>query len=216
MVTMGHHGFERCERVGGHPALDFVNTVQCWEDGRPGVEYLVDYAALARWHVVTGLLDARTLRPLEPGGPPDARRKAWRQATGLRNALHRLFAALAADRPARQGDLDELQRVVAQTAPWRRMQADGRKIVARWDFKGAPAQAILGPVAWSAAELLQRGPLDRIKACPPENGCGWLFLDLSKNRSRNWCSMKTCGNVAKVRRFRARRPQAPASRADRG
>ncbi|WP_189611642.1 CGNR zinc finger domain-containing protein [Saccharospirillum salsuginis] len=33
----------------------------------------------------------------------------------------------------------------------------------------------------------------------------WLFLDLSKNRSRDWCSMANCGNAAKVRRFRQRK-----------
>lgn len=203
MVTMEGYGFERFERVGGHPALDFVNTVQRWDGGRPAGEYLVDYAALAKWHAVTGLLDARTLRQLETGSQA-ARRKAWQRATGLRDALYRLFAALAAGRPAAQKDLDELNRAVARTVSWRRMTAEGRNVVACWNFKGAPPTAILGPVAWSAAGLLERGPLDRIKACPPAHGCGWLFLDLSKNRSRTWCSMKTCGNVAKVRRFRAR------------
>ena len=198
---MKNYGFER---VGGHPALDFVNTVQSWKDGQPGDEYLLDYAALADWHAASGLLDARALRQLGAGSVA-AKRKAWQQAMSLRYALYRLFAALAAERPAPQKDLDELQHAVARTVSWRRMAAEGRSIVARWNFKGAPPEAILGPVAWSAAALLERGPLDRIKACPPGDGCGWLFLDLSKNRSRTWCSMRTCGNVAKVRRFRARR-----------
>jgi predicted RNA-binding Zn ribbon-like protein len=207
MVTMEkrQHAFERLERVGGHPALDFVNTVDRWENGRPGNDYLVDYAALAGWHAATGLLDARALRRLEAGSGA-AKRNAWQQATGLRNALYRLFAALAAERPVPQKDLDALQRAQARTGAWRRMSAKGRTIVVDWNFEGAPPNAILGPVAWAAAALLERGPLDRIKACPPGDGCSWLFLDLSKNRSRTWCSMKTCGNVAKVRRFRARRP----------
>jgi predicted RNA-binding Zn ribbon-like protein len=200
---MEQYGFERSAQIGGHPALDFVNTVERWESGRPGEEYLVDYAALARWHAVTGLLGARALRLLESGSPV-AQRTAWRRAIALRDTLYRLFTALAAERPAPQQDLDHLQQVLAQTVPWRRMHAEGGRIVGGWNFKHAPPVAILGPVAWSTEELLMRGPLDRIKACPPTNGCGWLFLDLSKNRSRSWCSMKSCGNAAKVRRFRAR------------
>jgi predicted RNA-binding Zn ribbon-like protein len=31
-------------------------------------------------------------------------------------------------------------------------------------------------------------------------GCGWLFVDESRNGSRRWCSMKDCGNRAKARR----------------
>ncbi|MBA3694513.1 MAG: CGNR zinc finger domain-containing protein, partial [Acidobacteria bacterium] len=28
--------------------------------------------------------------------------------------------------------------------------------------------------------------------------------DTSRNRTRQWCDMKDCGNLAKVRRFRAK------------
>jgi len=76
--------------------------------------------------------------------------------------------------------------------------------MAEWDLTAAPAEAYLGPVSWACADLLEHGPLDRIKICPADD-CGWLFLDVSKNRSRQWCSMTTCGNAAKVRRFRQRK-----------
>ncbi len=44
---------------------------------------------------------------------------------------------------------------------------------------------------------------DRMKVCGNSN-CGWLFLDRSKNRSRVWCEMASCGNRMKARRFRKR------------
>ena len=74
-----------------------------------------------------------------------------------------------------------------------------------WDFEGARADTLLGPVAWEAIGLLTGEKMKRLKECPAPDGCGWLFLDLSKNRSRQWCSMKTCGNNAKVKRFRKKR-----------
>ena len=43
-----------------------------------------------------------------------------------------------------------------------------------------------------------------MKQCADDRGCGWLFLDTSRNQSRRWCSMKSCGNRAKVRRHRSR------------
>jgi predicted RNA-binding Zn ribbon-like protein len=50
----------------------------------------------------------------------------------------------------------------------------------------------------AAVALLVSDAMRRVKACPT---CGWLFLDVSKNRSRRWCSMDTCGAVAKARRY---------------
>jgi len=64
-------------------------------------------------------------------------------------------------------------------------------------------KAILGPVAISAMDLLRTGPLDRLKQCPGED-CGWLFLDGSKNGSRRWCDMATCGNRHKGHVHRAK------------
>ncbi|MGR6922793.1 CGNR zinc finger domain-containing protein [[Actinomadura] parvosata] len=45
---------------------------------------------------------------------------------------------------------------------------------------------------------------DRLKVCA-EGTCQWAFIDLSKNRSRSWCSMRVCGNRTKTRAYRARK-----------
>ncbi|MBB5936901.1 CGNR zinc finger domain-containing protein [Streptomyces zagrosensis] len=57
-------------------------------------------------------------------------------------------------------------------------------------------------VAWS--ELLITGDAARLKRCA-EHSCAWVFWDVSKNRSRRWCSMRVCGNRNKARRFAAKR-----------
>lgn len=58
---------------------------------------------------------------------------------------------------------------------------------------------VLWAVARSAAELLVAPELDRLRICRNYD-CRWMFLDMSKNRSRRWCSMDSCGNVVKQRR----------------
>jgi predicted RNA-binding Zn ribbon-like protein len=67
---------------------------------------------------------------------------------------------------------------------------------------------MLWPIVDAAADLLVRGEPERIKTCGSAT-CGWLFLDLSRNRSRRWCDMKDCGNRAKARRHYARRKETP-------
>lgn len=54
----------------------------------------------------------------------------------------------------------------------------------------------------SGIRLLFRADAAPIKRCPR---CHWLLVDRSKNRSRTWCDMRSCGNVAKARRYQARR-----------
>ncbi|MBO2450908.1 CGNR zinc finger domain-containing protein [Actinomadura barringtoniae] len=56
-------------------------------------------------------------------------------------------------------------------------------------------------IAWS--ELTTTGDAARLKRCA-EHTCGWVFWDVSKNRSRRWCSMKVCGNRNKTRAYAAR------------
>jgi len=62
----------------------------------------------------------------------------------------------------------------------------------------------LWAVTESAAQLLGSEAAALVRECGGEN-CGWLFEDLSRNRSRQWCDMQMCGNLAKVRRFRERK-----------
>ncbi len=68
----------------------------------------------------------------------------------------------------------------------------------------------LWPLVRSAVDLLTSPDLERLKLCEADD-CGWLFVDASRNRSRRWCDMSGCGNLAKVRRFRARRRGQPES-----
>jgi predicted RNA-binding Zn ribbon-like protein len=54
----------------------------------------------------------------------------------------------------------------------------------------------------AATELILDGRHTRLRIC---GNCTWLFLDLSRNGSRRWCSMEGCGTQVKVRRLTERR-----------
>ena len=49
------------------------------------------------------------------------------------------------------------------------------------------------------SSLLRRSIPPRIKVCP---GCGTAFYDETRSRTRRWCDSSTCGNRARVRRYR--------------
>jgi predicted RNA-binding Zn ribbon-like protein len=69
-----------------------------------------------------------------------------------------------------------------------------------------PTSMIADRLTDALVDLLRNADLSRLRVCPlDEGGCGWLFLDRSRNLSRRWCSMDDCGAHAKARRLTERR-----------
>lgn len=65
-----------------------------------------------------------------------------------------------------------------------------------WDW-------VQAEIAASFAHLLTNHESERIKICANPN-CLWIFYDESKSKTRRYCTPEKCGNLLKVRRFRAR------------
>jgi predicted RNA-binding Zn ribbon-like protein len=59
--------------------------------------------------------------------------------------------------------------------------------------------SLLAPALWSAADILVGLESARLRECANDR-CLWLFFDDSKNGTRRWCSMQSCGNRAKAHR----------------
>jgi len=198
----------RIERVGGSLCLDFVNTRTSHFDPAAR-EYLAGYADLLEW--LRGCddgLDARTATRLAAAARAHPRRAAtvFARARDLRDLLQRVFAARAEGRTPVPADVDALNREAATALAHRRLEP-GAHWHWRWDDDDA-LERPLWQVLASAVDLLQHGEPARLKQCPAPDGCGWLFHDGSKNQTRRWCSMRMCGNGAKVRRFQQRRRDA--------
>jgi predicted RNA-binding Zn ribbon-like protein len=194
---------ERIPMVGGELCLDFTNTTS--ERDLEPRERLLGYGDLLVWAERTGLIDARRASDLRAEAeirPRDAARVHAR-ALELREAIYRVFSAVAAGEPANSADVAWLDAEVREAQRRRRLVAEGDGVGWAWVEEGDPLEGILRPVAWSAAELLTSDAVSRVKECSNDH-CNWLFVDVSRNRSRRWCDMKDCGNRAKARRHYAR------------
>jgi predicted RNA-binding Zn ribbon-like protein len=71
------------------------------------------------------------------------------------------------------------------------------------------AQWVLGDTAWAMIDLIREDELSRIAVCADAT-CDGLVLDLSRNRSRKFCSTR-CANRNATAAFRSRQ-RASASR----
>lgn len=200
---------EPFELSGGTLCLDFANT---WGDRRrPEADRLGSYAALLAFATQAGLLARRQAAALAAGArrDPAAAASALDAARRLREALYGLFAAQARGRRVASADLEAVNCVLHEALPHLRVTRRSGGYSWGWDEDGEGSLASpLRPIARSAAELLTSAELGRVRECDGAT-CTWLFLDWSRNRSRRWCSMESCGNRAKARRHYHRQKAQP-------
>ncbi len=62
---------------------------------------------------------------------------------------------------------------------------------------------LLGEVLAAVSLATHDGTWLRLKICPATD-CRWAYYDVSRNSSRRWCTMRTCGNRSKTRAYRRR------------
>lgn len=189
---------ETMDLSGGDVALDFVNTGSGRSVG-PFQEKLHVYADLVTWAERVGLVDAATGRRLrrDAAGDPHADVVLERART-LREAIYRSFVQSDVD----PDDLALLSREAGRGAAHRRIVSGPDGCRYAW-AETTELDGIVGQIAVAAAELLTSPERARVRECASHD-CSWLFLDMSRNRSRRWCDMKVCGNRAKARRFSAK------------
>ena len=200
------------KRVGGDPTLDFVNTVGGRVSGEVRADKLGAFSDLVAWSRQGGLVgdgEARALLQAAARRPREAGRVLAR-ARRLREALYGVLDALKDGRRPRSADLEVVSDELAAARRHDRLVPVRDGLEWRSEEAGDGLEAVLRPICHAASSLLTAGGLSRLRQCGGTD-CGWLFLDRSRNHSRQWCTMDDCGNVSKVRRFRQRRRRRAGS-----
>jgi predicted RNA-binding Zn ribbon-like protein len=204
------------KQIGGNPCLDFVNTVGGWSSNpkkkaaRDWYDLLLrdklgDYGDLVAWSRLVNLItekEAKRLLQLAEA-EPGAAAKVFQRALLLRETIYRLCRSVIQGWPPQAEDLENLNLELAIANRHEKLSHNRDGFGWQWNDREGALDLMLWQVAQAAAELLASDELSRLRQCIGHL-CGWMFLDTSRNRSRQWCDMKDCGNLAKVRRFRER------------
>ena len=162
----------------------FVNTV----DLEDGPEALTDPNTLKSWLVAKGLMDAS-----HPVGEADLK-----HALALREAVRGVIGANSGLR-VYPVDVATLNGAAAKSGLHVRFASDSKPHLE------PEAKGVLGAMGRIVATLYKAMEGDdwlRLKLCSSAP-CRWAFYDRSKNHSSRWCTMATCGNREKARRFRS-------------
>jgi predicted RNA-binding Zn ribbon-like protein len=177
--------------LGGNLALDFCNTVHSvgYEDPQDDLKVWAD---LLSWGKQAGIF--RQYASIQ-GRPVDLTR-----LKDLRATLYQLFSALAVGRKPGPELLARFNVHLEVALVHARLEEKDGSYTLTSQAKDV-AGRLHFEIVTAALDLLSKGHLERLRECSGQT-CTWLFLDTSRNGSRRWCEMKSCGNREKIRRFR--------------
>jgi predicted RNA-binding Zn ribbon-like protein len=188
--------------VGGHPALDLVNTLD-WRfrgDGRE--ELLATYGDLLSFCSQSQLLTTKQVRQIARSASVRASVDVLVACRELREAAAAVLYATVDDRMPSASQIKSLERYFKEARQHRRLVLSSPGLAWQWPATEGGAELPLRILSLSTEVLITSADIRRVRACEKPD-CRWLFLDTSKNHTRRWCDMKICGNRMKARRFKA-------------
>lgn len=202
------------ESADGYPVCLSLANTRNWRRSAAPQEHLCAFGDLLHWIEGKGLLDAGGVAALarHASSRPRLARSALEQTVALRDAVYRVFSEHA---HSRAPPPEDVALIVAgfndAVACVELTLVDGRMVPRQRD--GGPELGIARlQAALSAVALLASDRAARVKECADDRGCGWLFLDETRNGSRRFCFSAECGNRARQAAFRHRLRTAPEAR----
>ena len=185
----------------GNLVLDFANTAEFHASNQPD-EHLNSYADLLSWSKSAGLLTYHEGMALleRSNKEPEAGLHVLEKVLDFRELIYRIFSTIASDERPSQVDLTIFNKTLIQALKNSQIVNDEHGYSWSWQNMEASLESIMWPIARETANLLTSQEINRIGECADDRGCGYLFIDTSRNHSRRWCSMEACGNRAKAQR----------------
>jgi predicted RNA-binding Zn ribbon-like protein len=193
--------------------LSLANT-RNWRRAKAPDEHMLDYSDVLRWGEKRGLVDAGEALQLAATAGLRARvaRAEFAATLALREAIYRVFSARAQGREADASDIATIGASFNDAVAQLELVVVEGKLTARARRAEPGLEAIRLHAALSAVSLLTSEFAAKVKECADDRGCGWLFLDGTRNGSRRFCFSNECGNRARQVAFRRRHHHAGTDR----
>ena len=186
--------------LGNHLFLDFINT-RPEIHGKPQ-ELLTDWSSLLVWFRAATLIDSgegtRFERRWSQSNEAEETLKAMR---GFRENARKDLLAWEKGATVRSATLHALNQLMSKHPMLTKIRREaGKFTIAQWFPLQRPGD-LVAPLAYAAANLFSEVNPTRVRKC---EHCVLHFHDTSKIGTRRWCSMRLCGNRAKVAAYAAR------------
>lgn len=184
---------------GGCHCFNFSNTIHSRVE-EIGFEYLNNYKDLIEWSHKVNLLPADRLDILEKKAKKTGEKteQVFLQIKSKRDVIYHIFSSIIDGKAPEEPVVKKFNNALQDALSNLVFKFNKGKTELVWkedEVNLLEPQWVIFKDAYDVLTLINS---DRYKEC--EN-CGWLFLDNSKNKSRVWCNMKTCGSITKAKRY---------------
>ena len=182
--------------VGGHPALDFLNTEMIVHGVR--MDLLANPDALLGWLAASEWVSPTQLRGLRADWlGTSAGQQVLQEVKAFRAGLRRGIERTLSHHQVPPATLSAINRALSRLSIEERVVQVGRSIERQRTFVLRAGHDVVAYAADQAADFLVSADLHRIKQCA-NPACILFFYDTTKNGARRWCSMDLCGNRIKA------------------
>ena len=189
--------WESNQLVGGHPILDFVNTVGDESKNR-SIEWLPDWLAFRSWAACASV----ALLSLIDAVPRTERDVLLKSLIQYREEIYGCLVKISQSETHLSIPVHLMSRIQGAFRRSELTASGGRKGM-RWEPSSDPGQRVIDTFSIYLEDLCRHGDIQKVKQC---KRCTWLFINRGRGRGRQWCSMSTCGNRAKAQKFRENHP----------
>ena len=196
---------ERFARIGGHPAVDLVNTVDWRLDPERLSDRLSSFGDFLAWCGDMGMVSDVETRRLQEEAQRHPRISAdeWLRVLDVREHVYTVL--MSAEESAAELLAAEYKEAIDH-ADLRQRRDDGRWT---WTESDLTLRTPRHRLSMSIVDLLRSPEVSRVRQCQ-DDACGWIFLDTSPRENRRWCVAADCGNRNRVRRHYQRRSREAA------
>jgi predicted RNA-binding Zn ribbon-like protein len=189
------------EFIGGHPALDLLNTMEWRLDPRQRTDDLTAYAHVLAWADQAALITAAERTELDRLARSDPR-PAEQELEAFRSLREMAYAALVERDPAAVDRLVTVHRDVLD-----RSRLAYTEDHWHWTESELALTTPRDRATRAVVDLLTSPDVAALHQCE-DAACGWVYLDTSPRRNRRWCIAADCGNRNRARAFYSRKKQA--------
>jgi predicted RNA-binding Zn ribbon-like protein len=194
------------DETGQEPFCLALANTRNWRHGPEPLERLHGYRDLVTWIERRDFLDADGLAALERQAVAHPRIAARELADtiALREDVFRVFSDEAGGRPPASRALERLVAGFNDAVARVVMIPERGRLQLRLRQGEQALDIVRVQASLSAMALLTSGHIERVRECADDRGCGWLFVDSTRNGSRRFCFANECGNRARQAAFRER------------
>ncbi len=184
--------------LGGHPTLDFINTVVDQDKDR-GCSSIAQWEHFLEWVSASGMFTDVQIKAFHQIVSSAEQEQLLKVIHKLREKEYAVLSDIAMNGFQPNKPLLELESKIKEAIGRASLSAAPEGY--QWQPDMAQKLWIEDAFLFSFEQLLRSQELKKLKEC---GRCSWLFLDKGRGRGRRWCDMSTCGNRAKLASFRNR------------